>query len=479
MYINEESSARLPVIALVGRPNVGKSTLFNQFARGKKSIVNDEPGATRDRLYTQTTAADMCWHMVDTGGIDLEDKRSIFESVREQSQVAIAEADVVVFMVDAVTGVMPADEEVARLLRQSKKPVVVAVNKAETDKLKHSVADFYRLGFRDVVAISGAHKHGLQTLFEVAASLLDDALVSYSKQVFEAKELAKEEAARKRHSEEPAVANTLPEVLKLAVIGKPNAGKSSFVNKLLGEERHVTSPIPGTTMDAVDSEFSYAGQQYLLIDTAGIRRKRSIDRGLEKQAVSRALDAMDRADIALLIIDAMSGVTEQDLKVVAFAHDKGKGLVIVINKWDLAKAEGLDADIYAKQIRSRMPFVAYAPIRFVSAMTGSRVFDVLETVMEVADAYFKRIPTSKVNALLEEALGEHQLPLVSGRRVKLFFGSQVAVAPPTFIFTSNDADGVHFSYQRFLQNRIRNAFGFKGVPLKLIFKSKEQKADKS
>lgn len=481
---------RLPVIAIVGRPNVGKSTLFNRLAGRRISIVEDMPGVTRDRLYAEATFEGVRYTLIDTGGFEPRPDTPLMEAVRDQTRLAIEEADVVLFLADVQAGVTPADVEVAHMLRRSGRPLVVCANKSDGPKHEQSAGELYSLGVERVFAISGAHGRGVREIMRAAFDILPGELLEAGKQAEDARRGLKEESLdealdrAEREGEEgegegeqpkdPVV--HLPEVLRIAVIGKPNAGKSSLVNKLLGEERHLVSDIPGTTMDAVDSFLEHGGVRYRLIDTAGIRRKRSISMQVEKYAVVSALKGLDRCDVALFLIDAQSGITEQDLKIAAFAEEKGKGIVIVVNKWDLAKANELEAKKVEQDIRDRMQHLSYAPIRFVSALTGRKVFDLLDVATDVARECFMRVPTSRLNRVIEDAQNAHNPPVYKGRRVKLYFGTQVAVAPPTFVIATNTPAGVHFSYRRFLTNRLREAFGFYGSPLRLIFRQRGSEA---
>ncbi len=458
--LSQNTAARPFVVALVGRTNVGKSTLFNRLAGRKVSIVNHEPCATRDRIYAKLRLPQGAeGYLIDTGGLELESEEELDQAVLTQSRAGIAEADVIFFVVDAAAGVLKTDFEIADVLRQSGKPVIVVANKSESKQAGFAVPEFYALGFGTIVPTSAVHGTGSDELKEELYSLL----------------LQRRVGVDFTHAEiplNPPFAKGERNHITVAVIGKPNAGKSTFLNKLLGTDRHLTSMIPGTTVDAVDSELTYNGQQFLLIDTAGIRRKRGISREVEKMAVSASLGAIDRAEVALIMIDAEEGLTEQDMKVAAFANDKGRASIIVVNKWDLAKKKGLSADKYAQDLRDKMPFMAYAPIRFMSALLGTRVFDVLDTAIEIHAEYHKRITTSQLNRFMEGALAAHQPAVVKGRRVKIFYGTQVKSAPPTFLFSTNEADGFHFSYQRYLINRMREEFGFKGVPLRLLFRGR-------
>jgi GTP-binding protein len=513
---------RQPVFAIVGRPNVGKSTLFNRIAGRHISIVEDMPGVTRDRIYARAEldfdGEDAVATLIDTGGFEPAPSSELFAAVRQQTQLAIDEADVIIHVVDARQGVSPDDVEVARLLRKSGRPLVVAANKLDSPKQAGLEGAFYELGVDEVLPIAAAHGIGVADLLEAAWKKLPEELREGARQA--AREAAEQELADADYdkaldeAELEAAANAdegaphekgetvvaLPDVLRIAVVGRPNAGKSSFVNKLLGEERHLVSDVAGTTMDAVDSFLEYGGRRYRIIDTAGIRRKRSIGHKVEQFAVVSALKGMDRADVALLLIDALEGVAEQDMKIASFAEEKGMAVVIVVNKWDIAKpgttystgtsrikkdphahritsGGDLDAETYAKQIRNSMPFLAHAPIRFVSAKTGKRVFDVLDTATELAKEHFRRVPTGEVNRALKAAVEAHQPPMHKGRRTKLYFGTQVRVAPPTFVLACNDPEGVHFSYRRFLMNRFREDFGFGGAPIRLFFRKRKKDVD--
>jgi GTP-binding protein len=508
---------RAPVLAVVGRPNVGKSTLFNRLAGRRIAIVEDMPGVTRDRLYAQCRTIidrdDVLFTIIDTGGFEPTPSSELFALVREQTRLAIDEADVIVHVVDAQLGVHPDDITVAQMLRKSGRKVLIAANKIDHIKHEALVGELFRLGIEQVLPVSAAHGRGIDELLEACfASLpatlqdgaraaavedeenapLDDDTIDRALDDAES-ELEKLEHAGEKSDDDdddvdvdvdeeeaaPSAKPTsrllraVPEVLRIAVVGKPNAGKSSFINKLLGEERHLVSDMPGTTMDAVDSFVEYGGARFRVIDTAGIRRKRSISARVEQYAVVAALRGMDRADVVLHLIDAAAGLTEQDKRIASFVEDKGKAVVLVVNKWDLAKDKELDADSYATQLRDAMPFVDHAPIRFVSALTGKRVHDVLSTATELAKRHFQRISTSQVNKVLQEAVTVHQPPMHKGKRVRLYFATQVKTAPPTFVVATNDVEGVHFSYRRFLINQLREAFDFGGAPVRLIFRRRD------
>ncbi|HEY4223902.1 MAG TPA: ribosome biogenesis GTPase Der, partial [Myxococcota bacterium] len=508
------------MFAIVGRPNVGKSTLFNRLAGRPIAIVEDVPGVTRDRIYAKADfyvprggpgsddgEVQARATLIDTGGFEPAPSTELFAAVREQTELAIAEADVILHVVDGRQGVSPDDVEVARLLRKSGRPLVLAVNKMDSPKQAGLENQFWELGVDQVFPIAAAHALGVGALLEAAFEklpqalkdgaltaaleeeeeraltdrVLDEALDEAEAAVVDDDELddvddAQEPAvvtgpspfaranigmfarvaANDDDSEDDTIdapmtrAETivaLPEVLRIAVVGRPNAGKSSFVNKLLGEERHLVSDVPGTTVDSIDSFLEHGGRRFRLIDTAGIRRKRSIGSAVEKHAVVSALKGMDRADVVLLLIDANMGLADQDLKIASFADEKNKAVVVVVNKWDLARApdrkQPLDAEVYAKQIREQMPFLAHAPIRFISAKTGKRVFDVLDTAVALAKEHFRRVPTGEVNRALAAAIAGHQPPMFRGKRMRFYFGTQVKAAPPTFVIATNDTDGVH------------------------------------
>jgi GTP-binding protein len=535
---------RQPVVAIVGRPNVGKSTLFNRLARRRISIVEDTPGVTRDRLYAETSwDYEYRFTIIDTGGLEADPDTELFTEIREQCQLAIDEADVVIFVVDARAGVTPPDVEVAKMLRKSGTPLVVAANKVDSPKQDDYAVELYELGVGEVIAMSAEHGRGIEDMMLAAFGLLSEELregARKAQEIFEVQEEEREldddklvraldeaEAAWLReqgqgditdddgewdeawedddydgeddhqdaddgeHDDEAEGADReaagdlveqapppapsgprvdRPEVLRLCVIGKPNVGKSSLVNKLLGEERHLVTDMAGTTIDAVDSMLEHGGRRFRLIDTAGIRRKRSISQRMEKFAVVSALKGMDRADVALFLLDATMGLTEQDLKVAAFAHDKGRAMILAVNKWDLAKSHELVAEELRATLRDRMPFLSYVPIRFISAKTGRRVFDLLDLADDIADRYFARHATSLINRVLQTAVAAHPPPVARGKRTKLYFAAQVANAPPTIVVACNDPRGVHFSYRRFLQNRFREALDLEGTPLRLIFR---------
>lgn len=442
-----------PIVSLVGRPNVGKSTLFNRMVRKRLSLAHHTPGLTRDRIYADANVAGRDCEMIDTAGLEIGSEKELRAGMMAQTKIAISESDLVVFLVDGQMGIVQDDRIVGQMLRESGRPVIVAVNKAETNAVQETAMDFYELGFDELIPISAAHGFGVDTLFEAIGVRID-------------------------HLVAPACdpGNQVVEI-PVAILGKPNAGKSSFLNRLLGEERHLVSDIPGTTTDAVDSKLEYAGMRFKIIDTAGVRRKRSIFEETEKMSVSATLCALDRADVAILMLDATEPVSEQDQKIAGFIEDKGKGAVIVVNKWDLSKSQELKADAVIEDIRMKLQFLSHAPIRLVSAKTGSRVYDVLEEVAEVYAEFHKRVTTSQVNQAIEKAQIAHSPPVARGRRVKFYYGTQIKTAPPTFLLACNAPDDVHFSYRRFLTNKLREAFGFKGVPVKMLLRGRRKESE--
>lgn len=440
-----------PIVAIVGRPNVGKSTLFNRIIGERLAIVEDLPGTTRDRLYGDAEWNGRQFTVVDTGGLAAGVEDLLGARVQAQARLAIEEADVVVFVGDAVEGVTAADEEVAELLRRSGKPVVLVANKSERGETKTAIADFYGLGLGDPVAISALHGRGTGDLLDEVVERLPP----------------------------PAEGEEEPEMPHLAIVGRPNVGKSSLLNKLLGEERVIVDEVPGTTRDAIDTRLEYGGKPLLLIDTAGMRRRGRVELGIEKYSVMRALRALQRADVALLVLDASEGITAQDTHVGSYVVEAGKGVVLVVNKWDLVPKTGGTMAEYTRNIRSRFKYLDFAPVVFVSALTGQRVGQVLDAALTVYEERRKRVPTARLNDLVAEAAAAHNPPSIKGRTLKLYYATQVAVAPPTFVFFVNDPKLVHFSYERFLENRLREGFGFQGTPLRLIFRGRgEEKQEK-
>ncbi len=454
---------RKPIVALVGRPNVGKSTLFNRLIGERMAIVEDEPGTTRDRLYGESEWIGRSFLVVDTGGLDVAatDKapqkgdqpqalgvssRDFIREIREQAEIAIQEADVVVFLVDARDGITTADWDVAEILRRSERPVVVAANKAENETRRMAALEFHELGLGEVCPISALHGTGTGDLL--------DAVVAHIP-------IAPEE--------EPSGA------IRIAIVGRPNVGKSSLLNALLQEDRAIVSPIPGTTRDAIDTPLKWEGRDLVLIDTAGIRRRGKVERGVEKYSVLRALNALQRADVALLVLDATEGVNAQDTHVAGFIMDAFMSVAVIVNKWDIVPEKETDTmAAFTAEIRSRLKFMDYVPVLFISALTRQRVSKVLPLAVEVAEERRARVPTAALNRLLREAMTEHPAPNRQGKQLKFFYATQADVAPPTFVIFVNDRDVVHFSYARFLENRIRAVYPFEGTPLKLEFRNRTE-----
>ena len=432
------------IVAIVGRPNVGKSTLFNRIAGGRKAIVEGTPGVTRDRLYQDAEWNHRWFTLVDTGGLDYREEDIMVTHIRKQASIAINEADLVLFIVDAREGLTAADEEVAKVLRHSSKPVLLVANKVENFDRIHELADFYRLGLGEPIPVSAAE--GLNT-----GDLLDQVIT----------ELPFTE-------EEPAE----DETVKIAVIGRPNVGKSSLVNVLLGEERVIVSDIPGTTRDAIDSHIIRDGKQYCLIDTAGIRRRSKIDLPTERYSVIRALRAIDRCDVVLMLIDSVEQLTDQDKRIAGYAHEKGRGCVVIFNKWDLIEKDNRTTNRYTENIRRGLGFMQYAPVLFISALTHQRVHRVLELVDYVSEQQNMRIATNDLNNLLRDAVLHNATPQAKGKHLKIFYAAQVAVKPPTFVLFVNEPELMHFSYLRYLENQLRSAYGFEGTPINLVMRKR-------
>lgn len=441
-------SNKKPVVAVVGRPNVGKSTLFNVLAGEMISIVKDTPGVTRDRIYADCNWLDKNFTLIDTGGIEPDSKDVILSQMREQAEIAIATADVIVFIVDVRQGLTDADSKVADLLRKSKKPVVLAVNKVDSfAKFGNDVYEFYNLGIGEPIPVSAASKLGL-------GDLLDAVVAHFTSNVGE-----DEEDDRPR----------------IAIVGKPNVGKSSIINKLLGENRVIVSEIAGTTRDAIDTEIVHNGTEYVFIDTAGLRRKNKIKEELERYSIIRTVTAVERADVVLVVIDATEGVTEQDAKIAGIAHERGKGIIIVVNKWDAIEKHDKTIYEYTNKIKITLSFIPYAEFLFVSAATGQRLNNLYEMIDVVRQNQTLRVATGVLNEILAEAVALQQPPSDKGRRLKIYYITQVAVKPPTFVIFVNDKELMHFSYTRYLENRIRDAFGFKGTSLKFITRERKGK----
>ncbi len=438
-----------PIVAIVGRPNVGKSTIFNRIAKKRVSIVEDIPGVTRDRIYLDAEWLGHEFTMIDTGGIEIEAAGKIQTAMRYQAKLAIDEADVILFIVDAKDGLTAADQEVAVILRTARKPVLLVVNKVDSAKDELGTFEFYNLGLGDPIAISAANALGLGDLLDKVIAALPAG----------------------------AAADEETDTIKVAFIGRPNVGKSSLVNALLGEERVIVSDIPGTTRDAIDTRFSKDGTDYILIDTAGMRRKGKIDQPVERYSVVRSLRAIDRADVVLILIDAVDGVTEQDKKIAGYAHEAGRASIIAVNKWDLVEKDSKTTLRYTETIRSELGFMQYAPVLFVSALTKQRVHRVGELVKFVADQHAMRIATSVLNQVIEDAVAINPPPSERGRRLKIYYTTQPGVKPPTFVFFCNDAEIMHFTYLRYLENKLREAFGFEGTPLNLVVRSRTKEED--
>jgi len=434
------------LVAIVGRPNVGKSTLFNRILGHRKALVQDFPGVTRDRHYAEVTRYDIPFTLIDTGGFEPVSEERLLVQMREQSQFAVDEADVILFVLDAREGLTPADREVAAMLRRVDKPVFYVLNKVDGEKQEADLVEFYNLGIDTFFPVSAEHGRGVGDLVDEFLPLLDQG--------------AKGEAAG--------------EEVRLAIVGRPNVGKSSLVNRILGVERVVANPVAGTTRDSVDTPFSYNQKRYVLIDTAGIRRKGKTNEALEKFSVIQSLKAMDRAHVVVVVIDAEEGVTDQDLTVAGYAYERGRAIILAVNKWDLVPKTNQTMGQHLEKLRMSFKFLPFAPVLFLSALTGQRVAKVMSEVETVAAEFNKRVPTPALNNMLVEAVKSHQPPMSSGQRIKLFYVAQTAVRPPTFVIFTNQADAVHFSYQRYLQNKFRESFGFSGCPIRLEFKERDR-----
>ena len=437
-----------PVVAIVGRPNVGKSTLFNVIAGDTISIVKDTPGVTRDRIYADCTWLNMNFTLVDTGGIEPDSKDIILSQMREQAQIAIDTADVIIFLVDVRQGLVDSDAKVADMLRKSGKPVVLAVNKVDSfQKFGNDIYEFYNLGIGDPIAVSGASRLGI-------GDLLDEV---------------------SRHFTTDQMEDAEDERPRVAIIGKPNVGKSSIINKILGEDRVIVSNIAGTTRDAVDTEVVHNGTEYVFIDTAGLRRKSKIKEDLERYSIIRTVSAVERADVVILVIDAVEGVTEQDAKIAGIAHDRGKGIIVAVNKWDAIEKNDKTIYEYTKKIKDTLSFMPYAEMLFISAVTGQRMNKLFDLIDMVRENQTLRVATGVLNEIMTEAVAMQQPPSDKGKRLKLYYMTQVAVKPPTFVIFVNDKNLMHFSYVRYLENRIRESFGFKGTALKFIVRERSGK----
>ena len=437
-----------PVVAIVGRPNVGKSTLFNALAGEQISIVKDTPGVTRDRIYADVTWLNYNFTLIDTGCIEPESKDIILSQMREQAEIAIASADVIIFMVDVRQGLVDSDSKVANMLRRSGKPVVLVVNKVDSfQKMMTDVYEFYNLGIGDPVPVSSVGKLGI-------GDMLDEVVKHFP-----------ESAAEDEEDERP----------RIAIVGKPNVGKSSIINKIVGESRVIVSDIAGTTRDAIDTDITYNGNEYVFIDTAGLRRKNKIKEELERYSIIRTVTAVERADVVLVVIDATEGVTEQDAKIAGIAHERGKGIIVVVNKWDAIEKNDKTIYEHTNRIKDILSFMPYAEILFISAKTGQRVGKIFDTIDMVIENQNLRIQTGVLNEILSEAVAMQQPPSDKGKRLKIFYMTQVSVKPPTFVIFVNNKELMHFSYTRYLENKIRDTFGFRGTALRFIIRERGEK----
>ncbi len=436
-----------PLVAIVGRPNVGKSTFFNYIVGKRVSIVEDYPGVTRDRIYADVEWLQYKFTLVDTGGIQPYSDDILLQQMKQQAEIAIDTADLILFFLDGKEGLTPADEEVANLLRRTQKPLLLVVNKVDTSRLPDNYYDFYTLGMGDPIPISSAQGLGI-------GDLLDEIV---------------------HHFQEPHEENEEDDAIKIAVVGKPNAGKSSLVNAILGEERAIVSDIPGTTRDAIDTPLQVGEDRFLIIDTAGIRRKSRIDdASLERYSVIRSLAAIRRCDVALIVIDALEGITEQDVKIAGYVHEEGKASIIVMNKWDVIEKDTKTMDLYRKRIQTELSFMTYAPNLFISAKTHQRIHRIIDLVKYVYQQSTFRISTGTLNDVINDAVAIHEPPSDKGRRLKIYYGTQASVKPPTFVLFVNDPELMHFSYERYLENFFRKTFGLEGTPLRFIIRARKK-----
>jgi GTP-binding protein len=435
-----------PIVAVVGRPNVGKSTLFNKLAGRRISIVEDTPGVTRDRVYAEAEWLKYNFTLIDTGGIEPESEDIIVSQMRRQAQIAIDTANVIVFIVDGKEGLTGADKEVAQMLRKSKKPIVLVVNKIDSLKEEDNAYEFYNLGIGDPITISASQGLGL-------GDMLDKIV---------------------EHFPEDADDNEEDEYIKIAMVGKPNVGKSSLINKLLGEERVIVSDVPGTTRDAIDSVLETEAGKFLLIDTAGLRRKSRIKEEIERYSAIRTLAAIERANVVILMIDATEEVSDQDEKIIGYAHEQGKAIMVIVNKWDLIEKDDKTMENYKKTLQTSLNFLGYAPYLFISAKSGQRVHKVLETAKACYENYSKRISTGVLNDVINKAVLMKEPPIVGLKRLKIYYVTQAEVKPPLFIFFINDTQALHFSYERYLENQLRNNFDFNGTGIKIQFRERKE-----
>jgi GTPase len=444
-----EAERGVPLIALVGRPNVGKSRMFNRMTGTRHAIVEDLPGVTRDRQYGEGFWYNHPYQVVDTGGFEPTSQDVLLSQMRAQAQLAIDEADIIVHLVDVQSGLLPADRDIAALLRQTDKPVFTAVNKVDGERHEAGVPEFYALGVEHLMPLSAEHGRGYEDLLDAIAE----------------------------HLPEGRTERTQEDLIRVAVVGKPNAGKSTLINQLLGEERLLTSDIPGTTRDAINTYVQDGDQRYLFIDTAGIRRKRGIHEQVERYSVVHAFKAMDRADVAIHVIDATEGVTTQDQRICGLADDKGRAVLILLNKWDAVEKDHKTADAEIRKVRDELKFARHAPVITLSALTGQRVHRVLDAVNAVFREYTRRVGTGELNRFLEDAMRRNPPKAKGSGRLKIFYASQVATRPPTFMFVVNNPEFVHFSYERYLSNHLRDTFGFEGAPVKMFFRGRGKRED--
>jgi len=441
------SKKRKPIVAVVGRPNVGKSTLFNVLAGQRISIVKDTPGITRDRIYADVSWLDRAFTLIDTGGIEPDSQDVILSQMREQAQIAMDTADVIIFMVDVKQGMVDADGKVADMLRRSHKPVILAVNKVDNyEKYMTDTYEFYNLGIGEPHPISAANQLGIGDMLDEVVS----------------------------HFPDGGNGDEEDERIKVAIVGKPNVGKSSLINKMIGENRLIVSDIAGTTRDAVDTPVTYHGKEYVFIDTAGLRRKNKIKEELERYMIVRTVSAVERADVVILMIDANEGVTQQDARIAGIAHERGKAVIIAVNKWDAIEKDNKTVNQYTSKIREVLSYMPYAEVTFISALTGQRLTKLYELIDTVSENHAMRVSTGVLNEIMSEAVALQQPPSDKGKRLRLYYITQVSVKPPTFVIFVNDKELMHFSYTRYIENKIREAFGFKGTPLKFIIRERKE-----
>lgn len=436
-----------PLVAIVGRANVGKSTLFNRLTNSRAAIIENEPGVTRDRLYREAEWSGKQFRLVDTGGIDVGSDDVILRNVRLQAEMAIEEADLILFLVDATTGITQEDEAVAQLLRHARKQVIVVVNKVHQFDDLTDIYEFYSLGLEHLIPISAIEGKNTGDLLDLIVEQLDEL---------------------------PDAEDVQDDRVRIAVVGRPNVGKSSLCNALLGEERSIVSNIPGTTRDAIDSTFRYHGEEYVIVDTAGMRKRKKIEEATERYSVVRSLRAVDRADVVLMVIDATTGLIEQDKKIVGYAHEQGKGIILVVNKWDIVDKTDKTMHEMQERIKTELLFLSYAPLVFVSALTTQRISTIMPMVQAVAENRLLRVSTSLLNEIIRDAVHKNPPPTDKGKRLRIFYITQIGVAPPTFVLFVNDKDIMHFSYLRYLENRIREHFAFEGTSLRLVMRNRKE-----